>query len=67
MGYNINPQARIFTEISWSRFSNDVGNTTIYHKENGERVKDKDSPGCRIIITLLVRVLCTDFNIAARK
>ena len=44
-GYNINPQARIFTEISWSRFSNDVGNTTIYHKENGERVKDKDSPG----------------------
>lgn len=41
----INSQARIFTEMSWSRFSNDIGNTVISYKENGESVKEKDSPG----------------------
>ncbi|EFD5001456.1 omptin family outer membrane protease [Escherichia coli] len=44
-GYNINSQARIFTEISWSRFSNDIGNTVISYKDKGESVKEKDSPG----------------------
>ncbi|MED9474419.1 omptin family outer membrane protease [Escherichia ruysiae] len=31
--------------MSWSRFSNDIGNTVISYKEKGESVKEKDSPG----------------------
>lgn len=45
VGYNITPQARVFTEMSWSRTSNDVGDSTYYDNAEGEVEKMKDSAG----------------------
>lgn len=45
VGCNITPQARVFTEMSWSRISNRVDNLKYYDNTEGEVAIIKDSAG----------------------
>lgn len=45
VGYNITPHARVFTELSWSRVSNGIGDALTRNKKTGEVIKEPNSAG----------------------
>ncbi|WP_276606025.1 MULTISPECIES: omptin family outer membrane protease [unclassified Escherichia] len=44
-GYNITSQARVFTELSWTRFSEGRGDSTVHDKVTGDSEHYNDAAG----------------------